>query len=174
VDLIALADVARTLWGFYSLIVIGPDTGDGATWGDSAAVNSIAQSGRPVIGLGEGGYAFFGRLGLAIGYPRGWHGDENRAYVVDTAHPVWSSPYNIPIPRDRIVTVYKRTAHVGIEVVRPTADMVLVGREPGDQRHYDLLQQSRYFLWGFQAAPPAMTEEGQHLFTNVARYMVGM
>lgn len=174
VDLIALADVAKTLWGFYSLIVIGPDTGDGATWGDSAAVNSIAQSGRPVIGLGEGGYAFFGRLGLAIGYPRGWHGDENRAYVVDTAHPVWSSPYNIPIPRDRIVTVYKRTAHVGIEVVRPTADMVLVGREPGDQRHYDLLQQSRYFLWGFQAGPSAMTEEGQHLFINLAQHMIGM
>ncbi len=175
VDFVHLNAVPKTNWNRYSLILVGPETGDGAEWGTSEALAVLRQYPVPVIGLGEGGYAFFGKFGLGIGYPNGRHGIENRTYAVDLAHQVWQSPYDIPVPRDRIVTVYKKTAHVGIQVVRPTGDMTLIGREPGDQTHYDLIQQTaRYLLWGFQAAPPAMTTDGKHLFVNVARYMVGM
>ena len=175
VDLIHLDDVPKTPWHRYSLALIGPETGDGAEWGTSAALAVLRQYPAPVIGLGEGGYAFFGKFGLGIGYPHGSHGQENRTYAVDLAHQVWQSPYDISVPRDRVVTVYKKTAHVDIHVVRPPADMTLIGGVPGDQTYYDVIQQTaRYLLWGFQAAPPAMTTDGAHLFVNVARYMVGM
>lgn len=175
VDFIHMDDVARTAWNRYSLIVIGPETGDGATWGTSAALGALLQYSTPILGLGEGGYAFFGKVGLGIGYPNGGRGDENRAYVVDTTHAVWHSPYLIPYSRERIATIYNKTAHIGINVVRRPADMVLIGREPADQTHYNLLQQAtRYLLWGFQASPSAMTEAGRHLFINVARYLAGM
>jgi hypothetical protein len=59
--------------------------------------------------------------------------------------------------------------------VRPPLDMRLIGREPADQTHYNLLQQTtRYLLWGFQAGPRAMTGDGRHLFINVARDLAGM
>ncbi|MDH7485868.1 MAG: VWA domain-containing protein [Anaerolineae bacterium] len=175
VDFVHLDDVPKTSWTRYSLAVIGPETGDGAQWGTPTAVATLQQYPVPIIGLGEGGYAFFGKVGLAIGYPNGWHGSENRTYVMDTAHQVWHSPYHIPVPRERIVTVYNRSGHVGINIPKPPADVTLIGREPADQVHYNLVQQTgRYLLWGFQAGPPAMTVDGQRLFINVARYMAGM
>ena len=38
-----------------------------------SAFDSILGSGIPVIGLAEGGYAYFGAHGLQIGWPNGWH-----------------------------------------------------------------------------------------------------
>jgi hypothetical protein len=174
VDLIPLANVPTTNWSRYSLALIGPETGADASWGTPQAVAVLAQYRVPILGLGEGGYAFFGELGLAIGYPHGWHGAETRTCAMDTAHQVWNGPYDIPMPRERVVTLYKHTNHVGIQVLRPSSDLTLLGREPADQVHYNLIQQtSRYLLWGFDAGPAAMTADGWHLFVNVARYLAG-
>ncbi len=175
VDLISLDDVASTNWRLYSLAIVGPDTGGGAQWGTQAAIDVLLQYRVPVIGLGEGGYAFFGKLGLDIGFPNGWHGNENRTYAVDTAHQVWHSPYPIPMASDRIVEVYKHTTQVGIYLPKPGPDITLIGREAADRNHYNVVQQTdRYLLWGFQGGPGTMTEIGQHLFVNVVRYMTGM
>ncbi len=35
-------------------------------------------AGIPIMGLGEGGYAFFGKLNLFIGWPNGWHGPQEK------------------------------------------------------------------------------------------------
>ena len=158
----------------YNLIIIGPETGDSSQWGTPAAVNVIAQSGKPVLGLGEGGYAFFGKLGLDIGYGNGWHGVLTQTYAVDTAHQIWSAPYDIPIPKDHIVTLYKATGEVGINLARPPGNVVLMGREPDDQTHYNLVQQATFYtLWGFQAGPRAMLDTGQKVFVNVAHFQTG-
>ncbi len=178
VDLVPMAEVAKTVWGSYDLIVIGPETGDGADWGTSAAVGALLQYSTPILGLGEGGYAFFGKAGLAIGYPNGWHGNEAYTYAVDAVNDVWHSPYGIPMGRDRLVRVYGKTAHVGVRVEKPPASILLIGREPADETHYNLVQQDlrerRFLLWGFQAGPPLMTADGRHLFINVARHLAGM
>jgi hypothetical protein len=176
VDFVHMGEVAGKNWNPYNLIVVGPETGNGANWGTVAAVAALEKSSKPIVGLGEGGYAFFGKVKPAIGYPNGWHGTENRTYVMDTLHEVWHHPYDIAFGRERIVTVYNKTAHVGIQVpTRPPTDMTLIGREPADQTHYNLIQQTaRYLLWGFQNGPAAMTTEGRQLFINVARHLAGM
>jgi hypothetical protein len=176
VELIHVNDVPTINWSRYSLALIGPDTGSGSEWGTSAALATLRQYQVPILGLGEGGYAFFGKLGLAIGYPNGRSIIENRTYAMDTTHQIWLSPYPIPVsPRSRIVTLYKSTDEVGIYVRQPTADIVLLGREPNDQTHYNLIQQTtRYLLWGFGEGPVEMIEDGWHLFVNVARYLAGM
>jgi len=175
VDFIHMTEIVATQWSQYALIVIGPETGNLDTWGTTAMVNALAQSGKPILGLGEGGYAFFGKTAPAIGNPNGWHGNENRSFVVDTLHEVWHHPYDIPFGRDRIVTAYEKTAHVGIQPpARLPTDMTLIGREPADQTHYNLIQQTRYLLWGFQEGPAAMTTSGRQLFINVARHLTGM
>lgn len=178
VSLVPMVDVAKTAWSSYDLIVIGPETGDGTNWGTSAAVGALLQYSTPVLGLGEGGYAFFGKVGLGIGHPNGMYGKEASTLAVDAAHDIWHSPYGIPLGRDRIVRVYDKTAHVGILVSKPPASMLLIGREPEEEVYYNLVQQDlrerRFLLWGFQAGPPHMTADGRHLFINVARHLAGM
>jgi hypothetical protein len=175
VDFVHMDDVATTAWNRYNLIVIGPETGNSDTWGTSAAIGALLQYPTPILGLGEGGYAFFGKVGLGIGYPNGWHGNEAFTYAMAPEHAAWRSPYGIPLDGERTVQVYKETAHVGIQVLRPPLNMVLIGREPANQTHYNLLQQAtRYLLWGFQAGPRAMTGDGRHLFINVVRHLAGM
>lgn len=175
VEFIHMDDVAKTAWNRYALIVVGPETGDGPNWGTTAAVGALRQYSTPILGLGEGGYALFGKLDLNIGYANGWHGDEKATYAVDAAHPVWHSPYHVPLPRERVVDVYTKTTNVGILVVRQPANVTLIGREPRDQTHYNLLQQTaRFLLWGWDAGPSAMTSDGRHLFINVARYLGGI
>jgi hypothetical protein len=174
VDLLPMTVVSDTgVFNPYQLIVVGPDTGYMSSWDGSAGVNNIAQSRKPVIGLGEGGYALFGRLGLDIGHAHGWHGNENRIYVVTPTHPIYNTPYPIPVPpKDPILTVYTSTTHVGINLPDPPADVTLLGREPSDENHYPLVQQIRYLFWGFDYAPSAMTETGKRLFVNTAWHMM--
>ena len=52
VDFVHLDEVAGFNFFPYSLIVIGPETGDGSQWGTSGAVGNILRGGR---GLGDGG-----------------------------------------------------------------------------------------------------------------------
>ena len=96
VELIHMDDVATTLWSRYNLIVIGPETGDLAAWGTPAAVGALQQYATPILGLGEGGYAFFGKVGLDIGYPYGWHGVEAFTYAMDPATRRVAQPISDP------------------------------------------------------------------------------
>ena len=99
VDLIPLASVVATDFSTYKMIIIADDTGSLDQWGTptltDAQVAQIKVANRPILGLGEGGYAFFGRLALYIGWPRGWHGPQN---VIDMAPTAPAGFFNPPIP----------------------------------------------------------------------------
>lgn len=69
VDLIHMDLITGTVFSSYNLIVIGSETGYRNIWGLwQQQVLTIYDSNKPIIGLGEGGYAFFGKIGLDIGY----------------------------------------------------------------------------------------------------------
>ena len=152
----------------YDLIVVGDDTEDSAAWRDPQVIPAIEGGGRPIVGMGEGGYDFFGVLGLSIGRPNGWHGDNNSIYVVDPNHPLFSTPYPISLPEDRMLRLYTETKHVGINLFPVPQTVLTLGAETYRLGYYPLvMEQNRYLLWGFTESHQKMTEAGKMLFINV-------
>jgi len=152
----------------YDLIIVGDDTEDSAAWNDPQVTAAIEGAGRPIVGMGEAGYNFFGVLGLSIGRPNGWHGDNNSIYVVDPNHPLFSTPYTINLPQDRMLRLYMETSHVGINLFPVPQTVLALGAETYRLGYYPLvLEQNRYLLRGFTESPQKMTEAGKMLFINV-------
>jgi len=67
-DRIKTTNILSTDFSQYDAIIIGPETGYLDTWGSTAQVSAIDNSNKPIIALGDGGYAFYGALGLNIGF----------------------------------------------------------------------------------------------------------
>ena len=152
----------------YDLIIVGDDTENAAAWNDPQVAAAIEAAGVPIIGMGEAGYDFFGVLGLSIGRPNGWHGDNNSIYVVDPNHPLFSTPYTINLPQDRMLQLYMETSHVGINLYPVPQTALALGAETYRLGYYPLvMEQNRYLLWGFTESPQKMTEIGKKLFINV-------
>jgi parallel beta-helix repeat protein len=166
--LIGSDDAAVTPLDSYDLIIVANDTGYSSTWVDAQSIAPINSLGKPVLGLGEGGYDFFGQLELSIGWPNGHHGSRNNIYVIDPASPLYSSPYSLDVPEDRILQLYAETEHVGIYLLQLPEDVIGLGGESRHPTHYPLvLEQNRYLLWGFTESPLNMTEVGKTLFINI-------
>jgi len=173
VDVIPQDAIFLTDFSPYRAILIGPDTGRDNTWGDGQGnqANKILSSGHPVLGIGEGGYAFFGRAGLAIGYNNGIKASGTDAHIVNPGDTIWTAPYQVQIPDNSILTLYNAPSPlVAINVPSPSAVMKLIANQPGDTTHYSIIrQQDRYLLWGFSAGPSAMSETGQHSFVDMVK-----
>jgi hypothetical protein len=150
------------------LIIIAADTGYADEWGTPQAVSAIIQSDRPVMGLGEGGYAYFGQIKLFIGYPNGWHGNGNKIEAVSLSDAIWQTPYNIVLPKPAYLQLYeKNSSRVEISTDNAPVGLQIFGYSEVDQTHADLLLESRRFmLWGFDDDPNKMTDTGRRLFIN--------
>jgi uncharacterized repeat protein (TIGR01451 family) len=175
VDLVALADVATTDFSVDQAIIIGDDTGNLSTWGTPTDVAVISRSSKPVVGVGEGGYAFFGKQGLAIGWGNGAHGSENQITVVDPTQPIFSTPNPISLPPAGPLKLYNSALNT-VEIYLPgiaAADVMVIGRTPADAQYAPLIAQRSQAqcntLWGYSGAPAKMTPTGQDLFENIVR-----
>ncbi len=167
VTLINLTDVTQTAFDSYDVIVVGSDTGVSSMWSDDQSVIAIENSGKPIVGLGEGGYAFFGKLGLSIGYPKGAHSDNNSIYVVEPEQLLFSAPYAINIPDDGALQLYGETENISIYLPSMPENIIVLGREVDGPGYWPLvLENQRYLFWGFINSPEDMTETGKDLFTN--------
>lgn len=177
VDLIPLGDILGTNFGHYKAAIIGYETGNGSSWGDNTGqqANHIATSGIPILGVGEGGYAYLGKLSLLIGYPNGAHGSsKNSVYAVDPNSPIWKTPNNVNLPHDNILKIYdENSSYVVIYFPTPLMGTQLLGQDPDDSRYYTILMQvDRFALWGFDKGPQAMTNQGQRLFVNILDLLI--
>jgi len=171
-DLIPMSKVAGTSFSQYGVIMVGNDT----NWGTPDDVAAVTSSGRAVIGLGEGGYALFGKLGLATGYPHGWHNQLNDDFrVVDRLHPVFRWPHSITIPKGGIVDVYQApTEHLAIHLPQPPSSVqtLALQTDDQDQDHYPFtIELNNYLFWGFEDSPASMTEDGQNIILNAVKLM---
>jgi parallel beta-helix repeat protein len=171
VDLIPLNGVGRESLAGYRAILIGTDTGDTATWGTDTAVTAIVKSGRPVIAMGEGGYAFLGKLELATGYPHGIHSDNTTGlYVVDLSSAFFNFPNDIPIPKSRLLSIYERSGSVEIHLDAVPRNVEVIGRDSISTNYYLLTRENnRYMFWGFTGGAEALTRAGGDLLVNVVR-----
>ncbi len=166
--LVGLDEIPVTTLDSYDLIIIGNDTGFTENWGDIESVTAIESSGKPVIGLGEGGYAFFGQLGLSIGRPNGTHGSYNSVEVIDPNNSLFITPYAIDVPEDLVLQLYTESEYVTLYLYPVPETVTAISREADNPGYYPLaLEHNRYLFWGFAGSPESMTEVGKRLFINV-------
>jgi hypothetical protein len=171
-DLISMADVASTDFSAYRKVLIGDNTGYLDVWGTATLASYVNSYGKPIVGIGEGGYAFFGRSTSNLGWPNGWHGPQDTWVVTDPLHPVFKLPNGIALGAGNTLNVLTAPSNeVGIYAPSFPAGFEGLGRESLSTDHYGLaLQNDTDFLWGFSAAPSQFTEVGKDLFINVVAY----
>ncbi|MGA1825034.1 MAG: right-handed parallel beta-helix repeat-containing protein [bacterium] len=146
---------------------------DFAWFGDTLSINKLKNSGKPIIGLGEGGYSYFGKLGLDIGYGQGWHGEQSSVYALNNTHQIWRTPNRISIPTNNIVQLYT-TSQETVAIYSPSEKpgVLPLGRQSDNATHFPLIaQDGRYLLWGYGGSPDDMTLSGQSLFINIITSM---
>jgi hypothetical protein len=171
VDLIHQDQIQNVNLSLYKIILIGHDTGNEGTWGDEGGTqaNRVNQTGLPILGIGKGGFAFFGRLGLEIGWDNGTVGNGTDLVVVDPTNPIWTTPNQIDIPDDQVITLYNRVEEfIAVTFETPPASVTPAGRQPDNPNNYPLVRQTeRYFLLGFSAHPNDLTETGRKIVVNL-------
>jgi len=175
VQLVPLSNVLSTDFKPFDLIIIADDTGSLDAWGDAAGqVDHIKASGKPLLGLGEGGYAYFGQLNMAIGWGNGWHRTEKDVRGLPGLS-YYATPYDLTGLLGAPLNLYTAAVNeVGIHLPAPLPNVTPLGREPADDTHYPLIAERNEIrcgqLWGFSGGPDAMTGTGQRLFANAVHY----
>jgi len=166
VDLVTQGSTLSKDFSSYKCIIVGPDTN-----GDHAS--HLNSAGPRIIGLGEGGYDLFGELNLAIGWPHGAHGNGTTIYVVDPSSSYWSSPNNISVPGNRVISLYNSASgNVVIYHPDPISGISGIGRQSEGAVHYQIISNGKYLLWGFDKGPSSMTRAGQDVFINVVKTLI--
>ena len=178
VDLIPLAALLGTNLAPYKLIVVADDTGSLENWGSAAdQVAKIMDVAVPVLGLGEGGYAFFGQPGgMTIGWANGWHSNQQNVNPV-AGLAYYTTPHDLSALLGGPIKLYNEPVNeVAIHLPAPVATVTALGWEPSDGVHTSLVAEKLYEntlcyqLWGFSGGPRLMTGEGMKLFANAVRY----
>jgi hypothetical protein len=177
VDLIPLTNITTTVFNSYDAILIANDTGNLDQWGTSAGqVSPIASANKPMIGLGEGGYAFFGKLGKFIGWPQGWHGPMDKVISAAPALTYYHTPFDFTGLLDNPIPLYPSPVNeVGIYTNGAPPDVTVIGNEPPPNPnvkpdHAPLIAQGCNQLWGFSNGPQDMNDSSRHLFINAVTF----
>ena len=123
--------------------------------------------------MGEGGYDLFGELNLEIGSPTGAHGSGTTIYVADPASSYWSSPNNISVPGNRVISLYNSSSgDVLIYYPDPISGINGIGKQSAGADHYQIISKGKYLLWGFEKGPSSMNRTGQDVFINVVKTFI--
>lgn len=169
VDLIDVHNVSTAPLRDYNLIVVGADTGSLGTWGTDASVQAIIRSELPVLGLGEGGYAYFGKIKSNMGWPKGAHGAGTSINWTNPSDNIWRYSVEFQLPKGPLQLYAKPSERVDIFLADQGGPFQIFGYNDTDGRYADLLMENRrHTLWSFDDGPRAMTDTGRQLFVNTA------
>src|SRR5271157_426542 len=150
------------------LIILDSATGVLSTWGNNSAaeVTLINATGLPILALGEGGYAYLGKLGLKIGWPNGVHVSADTVRAVDEGNVIFNYPFMMPNGTFQVYT----TPVPNVEIPSSSWNITVVPLAAENSlatSPYTLMQEwNRYILWGFTASPANMTTDGKNLLIN--------
>lgn len=181
VTLVSLDEVLQTDFSQFALTLIGNDTGNLATWGsDAAQVGQIAKHSK-VLGLGEGGYAFFGQMtaqqlgALTIGYPMGAHNSVFTVYPVDANLAVYRTPYTMSAAKGSGLQLYAdNLPAVAISATALGSNALPTLYQDANGTYSVVVSQGCYHLWGFSAGTNIMTAQGRNFFVNTVLQAMSM
>lgn len=174
VELIESGTAGKVDFSKYGMVVIGKDT-ERVEWEDIAS--AVEKAGRPVLGLGEGGYTFFGHRGLklAIGSPHGAHNELTFAQAVIPVDPEKSPFWTRAALSGKKIPVFRSSGNVQIYVPKPIEGVVLLGGDQNSANYYTIVRQGDGFvLWGYTGVPDDFTAEGRKLFLATCRYTANL
>jgi Mg-chelatase subunit ChlD len=168
VDLLTMDQLPAADLRPYGLVIIAPETGFLNEWGTDAMVRRIIEFKKPVLGLGEGGYAFFGKLDLKIGWGNGAHGAGDSVLRENFNDAFWHYPYDFLVAEQRIWQLYREPSpRVSIFLGNQPTGVLVFGYSGTQGQYADLIMENgRYLLWGFDHGPQSMTDDGQKLLVN--------
>ncbi len=171
VDLVPLDAIPSTNFAQYQLVLVGPDTGSDGNWGDQGGswANKIVSSNLPVVGLGEGGFNFFGKFNLNIGFPNGIGTTTRDAYALNTQDDVWKTPNGIAIPGNKIVNLYNKDSDTYTSnLAQPfPGGVIAFAQWPEGVNQYPIIRENRFLLWGYRETPNEFSASGTALFLNI-------
>jgi hypothetical protein len=171
VDLFDVETVDSEVLAAYDAVLVGPDTDEmWETYADEAAV--IEASGRDIIGIGEGGYDFFGALELEIGQPYGAHSDGDTILAENPDNALYDAPHPVTLVDGTLRLSQQLVDFAEINLSNPAVThATVVARNPNDPNYARLIRLDEegrcYHLWGFSGAPDQFTHEGADLLANV-------
>jgi hypothetical protein len=168
VELSTVANLPFVELGNYNLVIVGSDTGSLSEWGTKEAVDVLSGSERPVLGLGEGGYAYFGQLDEPLGYPEGAHSNGTEIQWAQASHPIWEYPYTINLREQKLLQLYTDDSN-RVDIYLDSPYLNVFGYNDFDPAYANLVADyGDHMLWGFDDDPKHMTETGRQIFVNTA------
>ena len=159
----------------YDIALIGDDTGFADQWGTESGQARHIGANTHVMGIGEGGYAFFGQLSMKIGYPNGAH-ISVRAVKGDALSSVFNIPNNLSAVASILPIYVTNLNTVGISLTPtiPAGTTVLGSLAPHEFPLYaPLIAEGCHQLWGFSGRPGLMNPNGKKLLINALDRLQG-
>lgn len=183
VDLVQQGSVAGVNYASYRLVIIGPDTGNPATWttgpwGDPAGSEAgyIDSANKPILGLGRGGALFFAARNLYIDYGNSWSSGagDTEVHAENASHRIWTTPNAISVPGSGMVKLFNNpSSFVAVYLPGPISGVTAYGRQASDPDHFTIIGEgSRYILWGYASGPGDMNNTGKKVFMNTVNTLV--
>lgn len=182
VSLIPIDEIIKTDFRQFALTIVANDTGNQATWGTAAGQVAQIATNSKVLGIGEGGYAFFGQVenssgkpGLAIGYPNGIHNSALAVYPVDPNLAFFRTAYNTGAAGGVALQIYTdNVPNVAISARVLGVNVLPTGYEDANGNFSTLVSEGCNHLWGFTADPAKMTANGRNLLINAVQQAMNM
>ena len=177
-DLIYLGNVATVDFSNYQAIIVGHDTGssNALTWlGSDAARDKIEASGEPVLGIGNGGVALFGSMGLDLNETNSATFSDSSTDSLqranDSEHPAWYAPYALSSSGKMYSSaVTMRTIDWG-SLTAPALRITELAHHYNDSDHMLIAGEMKngvcYTLWGWYSHPELLNSNGKELFANI-------
>ncbi|MEZ4864074.1 MAG: hypothetical protein R3C14_22335 [Caldilineaceae bacterium] len=175
VTLVTLDEILRTDFQRFALTLIADDTGLKDTWGNASGQAAWIAKNSKVLGLGEGGHAFFGQLGLIIGYPNGASASAFAVYPANPALGLYHSAYATGAGVGAPLALYQDNVEmVAIPGGLLGATTLPLGYTDANNTSATLVSQGCSHLWGFRGSPTVMTAKGRNLFLNAVQQALSM
>ncbi len=152
----------------YDLVIIGADTG---TWTDTAKVNHIVDSDKPVIAMGSGGARFLDQVpDLYSGFANSASALLSQGYVSDLSSVLYWWDNIINVPTDGMLGLLTTTANTTY-LTNPPAGVYGLLRHPTIATNWTVAQEGRFMQWGYDTLPSNMNQVAKDLLVNCLYYM---